>query len=1164
MKKNLIKRFLVYFEKPRKALIMANLFLFLAMLNLQIQAGVFETTVVNLNMQNATLYEMLESIEQQTEVGFLYNETEVNTTEKITVEVNNMPLSELLNDVLPDLGVDYEIDESVIILMPRQAEDTVVESILQETIAPITIEIKGKITDNEGAPLPGTTVMEKGTLNGVTTDFEGKFVLKVANSESVLRISYIGFESQELIVGQQTNFTIVMQASTSNLDEVIVVAYGTSTKKSFTGSVSVIKPRELTKQPTTSITKALQATSPGVQVLSETGAAGSEATIRIRGLGSIASNSDPLWVIDGVAETVVLMHDDEDKIDRATATRPNLDDIESISILKDAAAASLYGSRAGNGVIIITTKKGRTGKTRFKFKTEYGISNRTRSKFELLDASEFLKVSWNGIKNYADDKGQAWLTKGGYTSSADYAHKNLVNFAGKNPYNINQPFDDNGNIVSGAKLMYDTDWFNLVHQTGTTKKYNLSVSGGNDKTTFYISGGYYDQKGIVAPDFYTRYSAQINVKSNVTDKIKIGINSNFKHSMTRGVYDMTNGTSTGYAAYTYPNNVPLYKLDENFKPIIGDDGQPEYNYENKVSQDFNPIALTKLNTRRSKSTLFTLSPYLQYKIIPGLTFKTIWGGKMYFYDDLHFENPYHGDGKSVNGRSTKEWRESRLYTSSNTLTYDKIIKEKHNINVLLGYEFEKYEWHNIEAQTKNFAIPVSDELSIGGSPEYARSKTSENSMISYFSKVDYNYDNKYYVGISFRRDGSSRFSSVDNRNYGNFYSISGSWRLSKEDFIKNLGFFNSLKLRASYGTSGVNNIGEYKYLPLYTVESSYMELIGLRNSQLTNSNLLWEKSKILNIGINFSIFNNKLDVSIEYYKKESDDLLLDKPLPLSTGWENKIENIGALQNDGFEFNLISLNVHTKDFEWFTNFNLSFYKNKITALSQDEIIDENKRWVVGNSLKVWYMREWAGVNPENGAGQWYKDILDSDNKPTGKREKTENYDAATRYELGESLPDFYGGMTNTLVYKDFTFSMTLYFSVGSQIYDDLEQETMNDGENFGYQLNKKVLNAWTPENPNTEVPRYVYNNRSKSNYMSSRFLHDGSFLRLSNISLNYSIPKRIISNIGLESANVYVTGDNLWVWTSYEGNDPEQGIDGLNGTNIVPNIRTITFGIKIGF
>ncbi len=1026
--------------------------------------------------------------------------------------------------------------------------------------------ITGSVTNEKGgSTIPGVQVIVKGTTIGTTTNLDGMYTLSIPGNATILQFTFIGMKTTEIEIGNQSTINLAMEEDLLLLDEVIVVAYGTATKESFSGSVSVVKSEQLVKRPTSSLAKALQAQSPGVQVLSASGASGSDATIRIRGLGSITSSQNPLWVVDGVALwNDMTLDDNGNPRDKVGGLRPNLEDIETITVLKDAAASSLYGSRAANGVVLVTTKKGKAGKTKFTLQYKNSFSNRTRAKFELLNAGEFMQQSWAGIKNYADDKGQTWLTDAGYSSSADYAHQNLVSLAGKNPYSVAQPYDDNGNLVSGAQLMFDNDWFDDIHQTGITKQIDISASGGNDNTKFYISGGYYDQTGIVDPDFYEKFTAQMNLSSKVNDKLEIGINSNFRHSTTQGVYETSNGTSTGYAAYRYPNNVPLYELDDNFQPVVGADGNLVYNYTNKVAQDYNPIALTKLNPRGSKSTRFTLSPYLKYEIIPGLVFKSLWSAQMYFYDDFHFENPYHGDGKSVGGRSSKEWRESRLYSSTNTLTYNKTINDRHQINVLAGYEFEKYSWHNIDAGAKQYSLPISDELSVGGSPNYVTSGTSENSMISYLAKVQYNLDKKYYFGASIRRDGSSRFSPKDNRNWGNFYSVEASWRLLEEPFIKNLDIFDNLKLRTSYGTSGNNNIPEYQYLPLYTVESSYMELVGLTHTQLANDFLEWEKNKVFNIGIDFALFNNKLDMSIEYFNRISDDLIMNRPLPLSTGWVDKMENIGALKNAGFEFYLRTLNTRTDDLTWTTDFNLSFYTNKITALSQDEIIDGNRRWVIGNSLKVWYMREWAGVNAANGAGQWWKDILDANGDPTGERELTEDYDEADRYELGESLPKYYGGMTNTVSYKDFTFSATLYFSVGAKIYDGLEQRSMHDGANYGYQLNKNVLNAWTPENTNTDVPRYVYNNQSLSDNYSSRFLHDGSFLRLSNVSINYSIPKNIVAKSGMESADVYVTGDNLFVWTSYQGNDPEQGINGNNGFATIPNIRTITFGVRLGF
>ncbi len=1006
--------------------------------------------------------------------------------------------------------------------------------------------VTGTVVSNEdNLPVPGATVMIKGTTLGVNTDPDGRFSI-TAPEGARLEIRFLGMKTAEVVVDSRSDYNVILYTDLLGVDEVVVVAYGVTKKESYTGAASVVKSDQLIATPTTSVVKALQANATGVHVVNANGASDSEPIIRIRGTGSITASSSPLWVVDGIAGGTV----------------PNLNDIETVTVLKDAAASSLYGSRAANGVILVTTKKGQAGKTIFTYRGKQSWSTRTTNKFEMLNASEYMQKSWEGLYNYATDLGEdLYGTADNYTSPANYAHRNLVLLAGKNPFNITQPFDDNGNLLPNATLMYDESWFDLAHRTGNIAEHNLTAQGGDEKTKFYFSGTYYKQKAITVPDEVTRAMGYISLETQVNKRIKVGTSSILKYSEGNTVKDITNGSGTGYAAYTYPNNVPLYELDDNFQPVIGEDGKPAYNWNNLVSKDYNPIAQTILDPRGNRKTSISQTLNFNWKILEGLVFDTKGNGKIDYTNTDDFRNPYHGDGKAYQGSSDKNTSDARTLFTSSTLTYDKTLSDLH-FNLLGGYETEKYILKTVQVSARGFDVPFSDELNIASAPFGYGSSTTETSMLSYFSRLLVDFRDRYYLQGSFRRDGSSRFGP--RVRWGNFWSVSGSWRISEESFLSGISWLDDLKIRAGYGTNGNQAVPPYAYLPTYGLGYNYDYYVGMVHNRLPNYDLGWEKNVTTNVAIEFGILQ-KIRGSVEWFDRLSDDLLMDKPLPPSTGFTSILSNIGGLRNRGIEAELHITTMANPNFVWLTDVNFSTFKNEITALSQEEIISGTKRWVVGNSLYTWYIQEYAGVDPDTGDALWYKNILDGEGNPTGERETTNDYNEADRFELGQSIPDFYGSLTNSFtIFDNFNFSFQFYWSVGGKIYNNLMQTTMHDGERYGQQLNKEVLNSWQEPGDDTDVPRFVYNNSTRSNYQSSRFLEDASFLRLRNVSLSYDLPKRILGNSGIDNASVFVNGDNVLVFTNFKGNDPEQGLSGLITTTEVPNVRTFTVGLSLSF
>ena len=796
-------------------------------------------------------------------------------------------------------------------------------SFIQAQKKPIT----GQVVDSNGYPVQDAYVYVEGEEKGVYTDMHGNYTITASPGDKLV-VEFIGFDNKIINVANKDTYNVKLSKGDGaiELKEIVQVGYGTSTKEALTGSASVVDKDELAKAPTISIEKALQATTPGVQVANVSGAAGAGATIRIRGVGSLKANADPLWVVDGVVGAPI----------------PNMEDVEDVTVLKDAAASSIYGSRAANGVILVTTKSGKNGRTSFDFQAKYSISSNTTNKFRMLNSAEFYKVSWQGL--YASALADGMSNQ----EAAAFAHDNLEALAGRNPYNVAQPYDDHGNLVSGASLMLDQDWYDLVNRKGVTSQYDLSVNGGSEKTKFYFSVGYYDQKGIIQPDFYSRLTAQANISNQVSDKLKVGFRTTLKGTTSDGINGTAAGSSTGYAAFTYPNNVSLYELDKDFNIVYGEDGKPLYNWVNKVSQNFNPIGLAELNDYYANSISAFASINLNYKILKDLVLDTNFSGDYRNSRTNFFETKERGDAVSDNGRSTKTLGESLRYISSTTLTYDKTFAERHYINALIGYEAEAYKYTSLSASAKGYEFNFSDELSVGTAPRNVGSSTSETRMVGMFSRLNYNFDKRYYTSFSVRRDASSKFAPA--RRWGTFWSASASWRISQEEFLRDSKWVDNLKLKASYGTNGNAGIDPYLYLPLYALGGNYNGLSGLIHTQLSSPLLRWEKNIMTNVGLEFGLFG-VIDGSVEWFTRASDDLLSDKPLPYSSGWSQRSENIGGVKNSGIEIFLNSTNIKTEDFRWTTNFNISHYKNEITSLSQDEILQGDKVWRVGGDATL---------------------------------------------------------------------------------------------------------------------------------------------------------------------------------------------------------------------
>lgn len=970
-------------------------------------------------------------------------------------------------------------------------------------------------------------------------------------------------QTQEVAVAP--SLRVILKSDSEILDEVTVIAYGTAKKNSLTGSVATIKSSDMEKLPVTSFEKALQGLSPGLQIASVSGQPGSSTQVRIRGIGSMSASSTPLYVIDGVAIEAANLSEVANTSKYGTSANPlsnlNPNDIESITILKDASAASLYGSRAANGVILITTKQGKKGQAKVSFKAQMSSSKLPSGGYNLMNASEHYALYYGGFYNNNIAKGMS------SEEASAAANKSTQSMYGRNPYNVANPLDASGDLTSGAQLMIDTDWLDEVFRTGMSQEYDISVNGGNEKSKYFISMGYMNQEGIVIGSDFERYSGRANVSTEIKPWFSMGINSTFSLAKQNTPVGGGGGTSPLTNGIFLPNAVPVYDLDENFQMQYDENGKPLYNFKNPIFQDMNVISFAQTDKYATNTYRVLVNPYVDFNFY-GVHWKTSLSYDYINLDETQWYNAEHGNGKAAQGRLYKYAIWNNTFGLTSTLNYNFNIKEDHHFSVLAGYEIYNKEYKRTYAQGTKFPIGGLTELNVAATPQEVGSVTDKERMLSYFGRLNYDYQNKYFASFSIRSDGSSRF--APGHRYGTFWSVGLNWRVSEENFMKYITWIDDLKLRASYGTSG-NKTSDYLYgyQAFYEGGANYNGESGFRHSQLANPDLSWEKSKNFNVGLDFAVLNSRLHGSIDYYIKNSDELLLEKPLAGSTGLDIIMSNLGGMRNSGIEVDLHSLNIQAGDFNWGTDFNISFNKNEITSYPEEQEVVGTKVRTVGYSLYEFYMQEWAGVDKETGAPLWYKDVKDDKGNPTGERTTTSTYSTADKYKLGSALPNVFGGLNNTFTFKGLDLSFLFTYSFGGKIYDAYEANLLNDGNNNGYQAIKDQANYWTKENPNAPNPAFLPNNTSSSHSTSSRYLHDADFIKFKNINLGYTLPKKWTQKIQLETVRFFGSLENICVWNldgSFKGYDVELGgVTGvLDGAGTVPLPRTILFGINVGF
>lgn len=988
--------------------------------------------------------------------------------------------------------------------------------------------ITGTVTDDTGGPLPGVSVLIKGTTIGTETNFDGRYSIK-ANTGDVLVFSFVGMTTQEKTVGIPDNINVVLQTNDNILDEVVVVAYGTTTIRESTGAVSSVKASDIINEsPTVSIESALQGNVSGIQVGSTSGQPGSFPSIRIRGTGSINASNQPLYVIDGVPIISGDRSNFSTSSQNALSTL-NPEDIESLTVLKDAASASLYGARAANGVVVITTKKGKLGKTAFELKTSYGWSDIAmhNTDREMVDGDTYRELTRESIFNlFRYIEGEDETTS---NSLADTYTDQLF------------PIPANGY----------TDWKSILFRKGTIRSNQFSVSGGNEKTKFFTSLGTHEEEAIVYESDFTRYSVRSNIDHKSSDNLSFGLNTFIAHTKKNSVPDDGLYYANPYSAWLISGNPtdPTRDAEGNLLTSIQNQyPNPEYE-RGKTEQS-------------SKQIRLSVTPFLELKLIDGLTFKTINSWDYFINDDLLYWAPNSNDGSSFNGYSWKVHNTISSLTSSNTLNFVKTFKNKHNTNVVVGYEVSKKEFDDFSADVQGFPNNILRDFSTAAEELDTDTNFQEDKLISYFSRAQYNYDNRYYISGSIRRDGSSRMS--ENNRWGNFWSVSGAWIIS-EDLFKDDKTFNYLKLRGSYGTTATYPNSYTGSLALYGFSASYNNQTAAFPSQLANPDLTWETNTNYDIGLDFGLFNNKVSGSIEYYNRYTEDLLQDVPILSTTGFTSILQNVGEMSNKGVEVSITSQNIDTKDFSWSTTFTGAHNKNTIEKLYDGNDIQLFPHILrEGESRYTYYLREAAGVNPETGFLEWYKNTTDDDGNIISGRETTINSAEAESTIVGKWDPDFYGGINNSMRYKDFDLVFQINYSIGGTSYDDYFYYLNNDGLFPTGGIPKGQLDRWQQPGDVAANPMRIYGNPTNSNFQSSRRLHDNTYARLKNVTLGYNMPTKILEKVGVfNKIRMSVNATNILTWAKDKAYDPEVRVGGTSGTSI-PITKSYSFNVQLQF
>ena len=1050
------------------------------------------------------------------------------------------------------------------------------------------------VSQEDGQPIIGATVRVEGANVGAVTDADGKFSLSMPSGHNKLKVTYVGMIDQDVTV-KGNSVRVVLAPDETNLDEVMVVAYGTAKKSAFTGSAAVVDNEEISKSAVANPVGALTGKVAGVQINSSTGQPGQESfSINIRGITSTMAGTSPLIIVDGAPF----------EGDMSTISNQ---DIASMTVLKDAASAALYGARGANGVVIITTKSADQGKSSITLDAKWGSNSRAIPDYKYINnAAGYYEMWYSGLYNYAVN------VRGADAATANtWANQNLTasnEFGlgynvftvpnGQNLIGTNGKLNPNatlGNVISyngNSYTLMPDDWVDAAFQNGLRQEYTLTASGSNNKGTFYGSVNYLDNEGITAGSDFKRLTSRLKADYQIKDWLKVAGNFSYAHFNSDFLQGDGESAYNGnlFSVIRMAPIYPLYIRDGQGN-IMTDSktGLPSYDWGDgsvigltrPVFTQANPLNSLLIETHNYEGNNLSAVGSAEIRFLKDFKFTTLNNVMLQESRQTDTTNPYFGSYAASGGQNTKYHMRTWSYNYQQLLNWHHVF-DKHDVEVMLGHEYYRLRYYYLAANKTNVLSINNTELAGAITNGTADSYTTDYNVEGYFGRAQYNYNSKYFGSVSFRRDASSRF-APENR-WGNFWSLGGAWIISKENWF-NAPWVDELKFKASYGEQGNDNIGSFYYTERYTISDSNGNISLTPSSTKGNRNITWETNANFNTGFEFSFFRGKLSGSAEFFYRKTSDMLAYFSLPSSTGYMGYYDNVGNMTNTGFELTLNATPIRTKDFTWNLNLNMTTYKNKISYIPEENktlvvdgvsgYSDGNYFYGEGEPMYTWYMLKYAGVDPENGDALYYVDktvpVLDADGNPTydaagnaittTERQTTTNSSEATRYLCGTALPDVYGGFGTSFSYKGFDFSVDFSYQLGGKVYDSGYASSMSNSK--GYVLHEDLLNAWTPANTNTNIPRFEYNYTSMS-ATSDRFLTSASYLSLQNVNIGYTLPAKLCNKLGLANVRVYATGDNLWVWSKRQGLDPRQSIAGGSSNEYYSPIRSISGGISITF
>lgn len=1021
---------------------------------------------------------------------------------------------------------------------------------------------------DDGDPIVGASVIEKGTNNGTVTDYDGKFTITVVETGKTLQFSYIGMQTAELPARQ--NMSVKLNSSAEALEEVMVVAYGTAKKASFTGSAEMVKSDQIDRRIVASLSKAIEGTVAGVQTTSGSGQPGAGAAIMIRGFGSVNSSSSPLYVVDGAPFD-------------GSINSINPSDIESITVLKDAASGALYGARGANGIVMITTKRGKNQKTNVGVKASWGVASRAIKRYDVMDERGYIESAFQSYKNdLIYNKGYSVASAGSAAISAMSANTGGIMGANQqyNPYTrpLAEIMDPaTGKISSDAELRYAYNWMDEIEADSPVRQeYQINVSGGNEGTQYMASFGYLKEEGLLKTTSFDRITGRVNVDSKVNNWFKMGSSANFAITNSNSVD--ASGTSTSnvwYSAQGMGPIYPVYQLDENGKEVYGSDGNRMFDYgltrPAGAQSNFNSVATLYDDAYRFNNDMVSSRSYAEvslnedkYGVFKGLKLSTNISFDLSNGQGMYYYNPYHGNAATQGGRLNKNTSRTFSYTWNQLINWNRQFG-KHHVDFLGGHEYYAFKYNYLQAQKTGFPFGGMYELASGSTIASATSYEDNYRIQSYLSRINYDYNDRYYLSGSFRTDGSSRFHK-DSR-WGNFWSVGGSWRLKGESFLADVDWVNNLSMRASYGVQGNDNLMNssgsvyYGWQSFYDLGYPNASASGAILSSIENKNLLWEKNNNFNLGVDFKMFD-RFTITAEYFNRTTNDMILYKPMATSLGFDGYYDNVGSMRNVGLDLSVGANLIRKRNFVWNANVLGSVVKNKVVSLVDgSDIVSASTIIREGETLNSFFLPKGAGVDPTNGEKlYWVYDLNAAGDRSEPYMSSDPTKATACREIAGNRIPKLYGSIsTDFVVFKNFDLNILTTYSIGGKILDGVYNGFMQPtylGSNF----HQNVGRAWSQPGDVTDVPKLIQG----SNYRATdQDLISASYFSIKNITLGYTMPVKVAKKIGIPTLRFFASADNIALFSHLNGMNPTGNFSGTTDYSYTPS-RTVLFGFNANF